>query len=86
MKSTDHPGVGGRAAVDHPTPSAAATPSVGPRAISPCINVCRMDERTGWCEGCLRTLDEIATWSILDADEREAVWRSLDDRRHRATP
>ena len=27
---------------------------------SPCINVCRMDERTGWCEGCQRTLTEIA--------------------------
>ena len=38
---------------------------------SPCIDVCRMDARSGWCEGCLRTLDEIAAWSTLD-DAREA--------------
>ena len=43
----------------------------GPVA-SPCINVCRMDAATGWCEGCLRTIDEIAAWSRLpDAIKRE---------------
>jgi predicted Fe-S protein YdhL (DUF1289 family) len=47
-------------------PAAAAVPS-------PCINVCRMDARTGWCEGCLRTLDEIAAWSALDDDGKRAV-------------
>ena len=48
---------------------------------SPCINVCRIDPVTQWCEGCLRTLDEIAEWSVLDADERRAVWRALPARR-----
>ena len=52
-----------------------------PRTHSPCISVCRMDEGTGLCEGCLRTLDEIAAWSLLDAFEREAVWQELDVRR-----
>jgi uncharacterized protein len=48
---------------------------------SPCINVCRMDAATGWCEGCQRTLQEIATWSTLaDADKR-AVWQALPARR-----
>ena len=48
---------------------------------SPCTSVCRMDARTGWCEGCLRTLDEIAAWSGLgDADKRR-VWLLLDQRR-----
>ncbi|MBL8446131.1 MAG: DUF1289 domain-containing protein [Zoogloeaceae bacterium] len=38
---------------------------------SPCINVCRMDPRSGLCEGCFRTLDEIAGWSrASDADKR----------------
>jgi predicted Fe-S protein YdhL (DUF1289 family) len=32
---------------------------------SPCIDVCRMDRRTGLCEGCLRTIDEIAAWGAL---------------------
>ncbi|MBP7667871.1 MAG: DUF1289 domain-containing protein, partial [Burkholderiaceae bacterium] len=35
-------------------------------AASPCINICRMHASTGWCEGCLRTIDEITTWGRLD--------------------
>jgi len=48
---------------------------------SPCISVCRMHEGTGWCEGCLRTLDEIALWAALSDDERRAIWRELGQRR-----
>lgn len=48
---------------------------------SPCISVCRMHEPTGWCEGCLRTLDEIAFWSVLDEDDKRAVRVELDRRR-----
>lgn len=48
---------------------------------SPCISVCRMDAATGWCEGCLRTIDEIAAWSLLDDVEKLAVWDELDARR-----
>lgn len=47
---------------------------------SPCINVCRMDEATGWCEGCLRTIDEIAAWSALDDGGRRAVLVQLPAR------
>ena len=48
---------------------------------SPCISSCRMHEPTGWCEGCLRTLDEIAFWSVLDEDDKRAVRVELDRRR-----
>ena len=48
---------------------------------SPCINICRMDQTTGWCEGCLRTLDEIAGWSALDNSARHAVVQGLPARR-----
>jgi predicted Fe-S protein YdhL (DUF1289 family) len=48
---------------------------------SPCIDVCRMDPVTGWCEGCRRTLDEIAAWSQLDNAAKRAVWLQLQDRR-----
>ena len=48
---------------------------------SPCISVCRMDEATGWCVGCLRTLDEIAAWSVLDERAKRAVCISLSGRR-----
>lgn len=51
---------------------------------SPCINVCRMNAATGWCEGCLRTIDEIAAWSTMSDDDKRAVWAQLDERRERA--
>ena len=47
---------------------------------SPCTSVCRMDERTGWCEGCARTLDEIASWSAMSDDEKTAVLDELSSR------
>jgi len=43
--------------------------------------VCRIDAATGWCEGCLRTIDEIAHWSLFDAGEKLAVWAALKRRR-----
>lgn len=48
---------------------------------SPCISVCVMDAERGWCTGCQRTLDEIAVWSILDDQEKRAVWTALAGRR-----
>jgi uncharacterized protein len=48
---------------------------------SPCINVCTMDDKTGLCQGCWRTLDEIAWWSQLDDDDKRAVWAALRLRR-----
>jgi predicted Fe-S protein YdhL (DUF1289 family) len=40
-----------------------------------------MNEATGLCEGCQRTLDEIACWSLLDDAEKREVWRQLAQRR-----
>jgi uncharacterized protein len=48
---------------------------------SPCISVCELHEGTGWCSGCLRTLDEIAAWSALDDTGKRAVWVELGRRR-----
>jgi hypothetical protein len=48
---------------------------------SPCINVCRMDERTGLCEGCFRTIDEIACWSGYAREDKLAVLAKLEARR-----
>ena len=48
---------------------------------SPCVNVCRGDAGTGWCEGCLRTLDEIAAWPGMDDRAKRAVWKLLPQRR-----
>ena len=49
---------------------------------SPCISVCVMDAARGWRTGCQRTLDEIAVWSILDDEEKRAVWALLPARRN----
>lgn len=51
------------------------------KVASPCINVCRIDALTGWCEGCKRNLQEIAAWSTMDADRQRAVLRQLPSRR-----
>jgi len=48
---------------------------------SPCTSVCRMDERTGWCEGCLRTIDEIVRWSMLDNAAKRRICDALAQRR-----
>jgi len=48
---------------------------------SPCTSVCKMDERTGWCLGCMRTIDEIAGWSVLDASAKRRIGESLGARR-----
>ncbi len=47
---------------------------------SPCINICRMNPSTGLCEGCFRTLDEIAAWSSLDAEAKRAILAQLPAR------
>jgi uncharacterized protein len=40
-----------------------------------------MDPATGWCEGCLRTIDEIAAWGTLDDAARREVRAALLRRR-----
>ncbi|MEO8296534.1 MAG: DUF1289 domain-containing protein [Burkholderiales bacterium] len=47
------------------------------RVPSPCVNICRMHPVSGLCEGCGRTLDEIAAWSRLDDDARQRIWQQL---------
>jgi uncharacterized protein len=44
---------------------------------SPCISVCRMDAASELCEGCLRTLDEIAEWSALGDEDKKQVWTRI---------
>ncbi|MFY9511417.1 MAG: DUF1289 domain-containing protein [Rubrivivax sp.] len=48
---------------------------------SPCTSICRMDEAAGVCEGCLRTIDEISVWSLLDDNEKRALLVELSKRR-----
>jgi len=45
---------------------------------SPCISVCRMNVASGLCEGCFRTLDEIAAWSGMDDEGKLHVWKRIE--------
>ncbi|HLS57117.1 MAG TPA: DUF1289 domain-containing protein [Zeimonas sp.] len=48
---------------------------------SPCVSICRIDPATGLCEGCQRTLDEIAAWGSLGDDAKRAIWSAIEQRR-----
>ncbi|MGW8271497.1 MAG: DUF1289 domain-containing protein [Burkholderiales bacterium] len=48
---------------------------------SPCVNVCVMDDATGLCRGCYRTLDEIARWSVMSDRDKRAVIGILEQRK-----
>jgi predicted Fe-S protein YdhL (DUF1289 family) len=47
---------------------------------SPCLSVCQMDAASGLCEGCLRTLAEIAAWGGMDEGGKRAVWQRIEQR------
>ena len=47
---------------------------------SPCQSVCTMHAPSGWCEGCLRSLQEIAAWSRMPPQAQRAVWAELPQR------
>jgi predicted Fe-S protein YdhL (DUF1289 family) len=52
-----------------------------PRPIAtPCVKVCAVDGRSGFCLGCRRTLPEIAGWARLSDEERAAIMAALPDR------
>lgn len=40
---------------------------------SPCISVCAMDESTGFCQGCYRTIEEIQAWWDIDNEARAEI-------------
>jgi predicted Fe-S protein YdhL (DUF1289 family) len=40
-----------------------------------------MNAQTGWCEGCFRSIDEIAAWSSMSDMQKRAVWKLLPARR-----
>jgi predicted Fe-S protein YdhL (DUF1289 family) len=57
---------------------AGAVPAMAQDVPSPCSSVCRMDRLSGFCEGCLRTIPEIAGWSKMEDETRRHVWRAIE--------
>lgn len=50
---------------------------------TPCVSVCVIDKTTGLCEGCARTLNEIARWGSMSPLERRRVMAELPSRKAR---
>lgn len=48
---------------------------------SPCVNICVMHPYEGICVGCLRDLNEIASWGMLSPDERRHIMAALPERK-----
>lgn len=40
---------------------------------SPCIGVCSMDDLSGLCMGCFRTMEEIQNWWDMDDAGKQTV-------------
>lgn len=47
---------------------------------SPCILICSIDDKTGFCFGCGRTGNEIGAWTAMSADERDRILTELPER------
>ena len=53
---------------------------------TPCVKICVFDPGSGLCSGCGRSLDEIADWLNLSADERRRIMAELPQRMKKLKP
>lgn len=53
---------------------------------SPCTSVCSLDAATGYCRGCGRTGDEIASWALFSDRERRHIMNGLHTRLSQLEP
>lgn len=50
---------------------------------SPCVGVCKIDPHTQLCEGCFRSLTEIAEWIYYSPQQKRALLLEVDRRGER---
>ena len=55
-----------------------------PLAVSPCVNLCRLDPARALCQGCFRSLAEITAWSKASNAERLDILALVAQRRAEA--
>ncbi len=48
---------------------------------SPCVSVCTMNPANDFCDGCQRTIGEIAAWSSMGDIEKRHVWGLIGQRK-----
>ena len=51
------------------------------KLVSPCAGVCILNTQTKFCLGCYRTINEIARWQDMSADDQHSVMTELIKRR-----
>ena len=47
---------------------------------SPCIGVCTVDDSTGMCLGCYRTIDEIKGWWDMNPKDQKNLLIAIEER------
>ena len=48
---------------------------------SPCIGICQIDQKTSYCVGCLRTIEEISRWSSFTHKEKKEIINLISKRK-----
>ncbi len=48
---------------------------------SPCIDICNINPDTELCEGCFRTVDEIAEWATYSDEEKLEILAAIEKRK-----
>ncbi|HEX3073090.1 MAG TPA: DUF1289 domain-containing protein [Ignavibacteriales bacterium] len=51
-----------------------------PKVKSPCVKNCQIDERSGYCKGCLRTIGEITEWMFMSDEDKLKLLDELNKR------
>lgn len=46
-------------------------------APSPCISICKIDDKNKLCVACYRSLEEIAVWSQENDYTKREVWKKI---------
>ena len=64
-----------------PERAAGGEGAAGADVPSPCIKICAIAAASGLCEGCHRSLEEIASWPSYSAAQKRALLAALPSRK-----
>ena len=48
--------------------------------LTPCLGICRINQRSQLCEGCRRSPVEVAEWLFYSNEKKRAIMKELVDR------
>ena len=48
--------------------------------LTPCLGICRINQRSQLCEGCRRSAAEVAEWLFYSNEKKRAIMEQLVDR------